>query len=111
MNTLRLSVHDKYIRDRRWDILGRGFQKLEEAFGENLSVDLTSFEPFHSMKNEKNKSRVPNVVLEWMDKLSAIAKENNAKYHIFSVDVENKTILHSVTSDIEKVESADVDMT
>lgn len=109
---MRLAIQDKHIRDKRWDILGRGFQKLEEAFGAELTPDLTTFEPFSSMKNEvKTDNQVHPIVLEWMDKLSAIARANNAKFHIFSVDVDKKKIVHSVTSDIEEVETADVNMT
>ena len=115
METLRLSIHDKHIRERRWDIVVRGFQKLEEAFGEELSIDLTTFEPFSSMKKEQDAPneyrKVHPAVLYWLDELAAEARANDAKFHVFYVDVANKKIMHSVTNDIEEVETAQVDMT
>lgn len=43
--------------------------------------------------------------------MQASNNRNNEKFHIFSVDLENKKILHSTTSDPEDVEVCEVDMT
>ena len=103
----RLAFRDSHLKEKRWDIVIRGFQNLEDICRE---VDFIELEPLNSFSNH------PYLLLNddaftWFDVLQKEAEYNNERFHIFSVDIENKKILHSTTSDPEEVEVCEVDMT
>jgi hypothetical protein len=83
---INIAIHDKYVRECRWDILGR---LLQSAEAETKFPDIST--------NLKELIQPNPDVIGWMRRISQQALSAGHKYHLFSI-YEDK-IIHTTSSD------------